>query len=176
MNPYSERKTLLELVAEAIGDRGPDDCWPWPRQINHQGYGTYSDRKAHRVVYEALTGQDVDDLQLDHLCHTLDTSCEGGPTCVHRRCCNPMHLDPCLPGENTARIREGARGRKFVNVEKSTQCGAGHEYTEKNTRWRGDGSRYCKACHRIAEAERRARKRAERDAARLAERGGPLSA
>jgi len=110
-------------------------------------------RRAHRVAYELLIGQIPQGLHLDHLCHTRDMACPGGPVCLHRRCINPAHLEPVAGLENTIR---GGNSRK-------TRCNNGHEFTPANTLM-DRGKRSCRACNRDAAARYRLR-RAGRDAA-----------
>lgn len=145
-----EAAALPKSVARKIDMTG--DCWPWTGRIDRHGYGRYHEAKlAHRVVYELLVGPIPDGLQLDHLCHT-HSDCKGGPTCRHRRCVNPIHLEVVTDAENRSR---GFQVRK-------TRCVNGHPYDEQNTYLRrdGDGRRYCRACNLIAKAAYRARKRA----------------
>lgn len=78
---------------------GPDDCWPWRASCTGQGYGQAFNRrtgrvdKAHRVVYELLTGTPVppraSGLELHHVCR-------------NRRCVNPAHLQIVTVAVNRA--------------------------------------------------------------------------
>lgn len=93
-----------------VGKRGPDECWPWTGFISKRGYGQFcidrhSSTSPHRMAYQLAVRPVPDDLELDHLCHTRDLSCPGGPGCPHRRCCNPAHLEPVTALENTRRRR-----------------------------------------------------------------------
>ena len=105
-------------------------------------------RRAHRVAYELLVGPIPEDYHLDHLCHTRDLMCSGGPQCLHRRCINPLHLEPVVSRENTIR---GGNSRK-------THCVNGHEFTEVNTRIEERGNRSCRVCDRAAAKRYRDRK------------------
>lgn len=90
---------------------GPGACWPWTGTIDRYGYGQYKQTtdgiqscwRAHRVAYELTVDPIPDGLQLDHLCHTNDPDCPGGPDCVHRACTNPAHLEPVTNEENGRR-------------------------------------------------------------------------
>jgi len=120
-------------------------CFPWDGSINDAGYGTvYVDgknRKAHRVVYEQEFGPLPDDVKLDHLCHTeaeREGTCDGGPTCLHRRCVNTAHLEPVTNAEN---IRRGSS--PGMRAKRSGFCARGHRLVEPNL-VRGTGQ--CRAC------------------------------
>lgn len=93
----------------------PNGCWRWTGVVNEQGYGYYLHRTtsdglprkhqaAHRYVYEQLVGPIPAGLQLDHACHN-PKNCQGGPTCPHRLCVNPAHLEPVTSKENARRAR-----------------------------------------------------------------------
>jgi hypothetical protein len=90
---------------------GLDACWPWTGYVGPNGYGQYggngSERLAHRNAYLYAVGEFPDGLVLDHLCHTADPQCADNDACRHRRCCQPLHLDPISQGENIARGRGG---------------------------------------------------------------------
>jgi hypothetical protein len=90
-----------------------DDCWFWTASLDGKGYGQLNvnrrPRRAHRLVYELLVGPIPARLQLDHLCHNRDTTCAGGPSCRHRRCVNPAHLEPVTNAQNCRRGRRADR-------------------------------------------------------------------
>lgn len=168
---------LAERFWALVDQRGPDDCWPWIGEITRQGYGLFLyqpypnrvRRLAHCVADELATGAPIDqELVRDHSCHTRDLACPGGPTCPHRRCCNPAHLEPVT---NRVNVISG-RGISALNASK-THCVNGHEFTPENTAPRNRGQRRCRQCsrenslrhhHRNREAVN-ARKRARRRAA-----------
>ncbi|MBM9509987.1 hypothetical protein [Actinacidiphila acididurans] len=86
-------------------------CWIWQRALNPEGYGMGTFARlghpghhlAHRVLYQEKHGPIPDSILLDHTCHTNDTDCQGGPTCPHRQCVNPDHVEPVTPLENVHR-------------------------------------------------------------------------
>lgn len=85
----------------------PSGCWWWMGMINKKnGYGIFMQgkkiRTAHRVSYEIHTGPIPEGLHIDHTCHKKE-ECYGGPTCPHRRCVNPLHLEAVAPEVNRQR-------------------------------------------------------------------------
>lgn len=85
-----------------------NDCWQW-RSVRPDGYANVvwggAKRMAHRVIYELFVAPIPDDLELDHVCHSLDLACHGGTSCPHRRCVNPAHLELVTGQENCTRSR-----------------------------------------------------------------------
>ncbi len=136
-------------------------CHIWQRYIDEQGYGTVRVdgrmRGAHCAAWEREHGPVPDGLELDHLCHD-PARCAGGPTCVHRACCNPEHLEPVTGLEN---VRRGAAG---AWLRAKTHCPRGHEYTAANTyRGKSHTGRQCRTCRaarqRAVNAAKKARGR-----------------
>lgn len=88
----------------------PNGCWAWTGATNDHGYGVFTvggrQRRAHRWFHEQLNGPISPGLVGDHLCHNADESCSGGPSCPHRRCVNPAHLEPVTDETNFARGRQ----------------------------------------------------------------------
>lgn len=156
-------KTLADLTPHALGrlraslERAQQNtneagCWLWqgpytlPYRYGNFAYKASSYMRAHRVVYELLTGPIPDGLVLDHICRT-------------RHCVNPAHLDPVPQYTNCMR----GVSIPAVNARK-TRCKRGHEFTPENTYIiPSTGSRVCRTCrtaYRHATQERaRARQR-----------------
>lgn len=110
----------------------PDGCWQWVGAKNNHGYGRVrlgggddSAMYAHRAAYMAFWGPIPEGLQLDHLCR-------------NRSCCNPDHLEPVTPAENS---RRGLAGRQ-------SHCQRGHELTDDNVKVTAHGCRSCRQCAR----------------------------
>lgn len=124
-------------------EASPDGCWLWVAGKTSTGYGAYTvddtNKRAHRVSFEALVGEIPDGLVLDHLCRV-------------RACVNPRHLEPVTHRTNI--LRGEAQAALLVL---RTRCIRGHEFTPANTRM--DGSkRRCRACKRERTREERAAK------------------
>jgi hypothetical protein len=141
----------LERFMAKVDLDEPEGCWPWRASLGTASYGQFfldrRTRLAHRVSYEHFVGPIPAGLELDHLCHTADDSCDGGLACPHRRCVNPAHLEPVT---NVVNVRRGARAR-------SAYCSHGHPFDERNTYRPGGGHRHCRECNR--EAARRYKSR-----------------
>lgn len=78
-----------------VEDRGyHTPCLIWRGNKDHKGYAMVNvngtTAKQHRINYEAKYGPIPDGLQIDHLCRQRD-------------CCNPDHLEPVTPAENSRR-------------------------------------------------------------------------
>lgn len=144
-----EPKLSAQPITERLWGRavaGWGGCIVWTGPLTRGGYGKIKANgrhtTPHRVAYELAIGPIPDGLQLDHACHTRDSSCLGGDVCLHRRCINPHHLEPVTPRENALRSPNtptGANSRKAC-------CASGHPFDEANTRIAPDGRRKCRQC------------------------------
>jgi hypothetical protein len=137
----------LVLVAperfEAKFVRGaPDECWEW-QGARSRGYGWFrvgdgaQPTGAHRIAYELYVGPIPDGLYIDHLCR-------------NRGCVNPAHMEP-VPNRVNILRGEGITAEQA----RQTHCKRDHEFTAENTyRIPSTGSRVCRTCKRVADAER----------------------
>lgn len=122
-------ESILELsrVDDSTG------CWVWEGYRSPTGYGTvgYKGRKAytHRLMYVLFVGPIPEGTQLDHF------------RCDNRSCCNPDHVRPVSPRENTLRSSNPAA----LNAAK-THCVRGHEFTDATTYVTRAGKRQCRVC------------------------------
>lgn len=136
----------LERFMRAI-KKLPNGCWEWSLSRNiKSGYGQFSTSRtgtaiAHVWAYKNLKAEIPQGMTVEHTCHTLDLSCQGGISCPHRICVNPDHLELLSREENVR------RGRKIQAQLAKTHCPQDHEYTPENT-MTYNGMRSCRMCNR----------------------------
>ncbi len=104
-----EENTVKELPpADPLARYVNGECWVWQGTTSGAGYGqVYHEgrmRLVHRVVL-ALRGEDIDGLDVDHLCRVP-------------ACCNPDHLEAVTHREN---IRRGKTPRSLL-LARRTKC------------------------------------------------------
>lgn len=91
-------------------ERHESGCLLYTGGLTPQGYGRVKmegrNRLAHVAAYELEFGPLPQGMTLDHVCHTQDLTCAGGPTCAHRRCVEVAHLEPVTLAENVRRSRQ----------------------------------------------------------------------
>lgn len=108
----------------------------------------------HSLAYTATYGPPPIGTEIDHTCHNDDVECPGGKGCIHRRCCNPRHLQAIHPRENKSRA-DSQRGR----AQYKEVCPKGHHLdgvlTRKSGPRAGAVHRYCKTCNRENQARRK---------------------
>jgi hypothetical protein len=140
--PYTPEQMLAALHERT--SLTASGCRVWGGLVRDDGYARVAWRgrayQVHRLAYELQIGPLGPGMTLDHVCHTEDDSCVGGP-CLHRSCLNVDHLEPVSGPENTRRQYPARK----------THCANGHPYNEANTYYRtggGGGIRACRACGR----------------------------
>jgi hypothetical protein len=91
--------------------RPDDECWPAFLSLDKWGYGQLGwnengrqyVKRLHRVSFEIFVGAIPVDMTVDHICHRrarlAGASCSG-PSCPHRACWNPAHLQLVTLSEN----------------------------------------------------------------------------
>lgn len=137
-------------------------CWEWRAYVMPNGYGRFrsggnseadsNSGLAHRWSWTLHRGPIPSGLQIDHLCHTADLTCPGGP-CHHRRCVNPDHLEPVPTQVNLLR---GPTTLPAIASAK-THCPQDHPYDDVNTYWTPEGHRQCRICRALRLAESNAK-------------------
>lgn len=143
----AERKETSAILERLLSRTTPGwgGCLVWTASLHTAGYGQIQVngkvRRAHRVAYELLVGPIPVGMHLDHTCHNRDETCPGG-LCAHRRCINPLHLEPVTNHENQRRSPLTVVG---VNIRK-THCPQGHPYNGENLAITRRGSRVCRQC------------------------------
>lgn len=124
-----------------------EGCWEWQAAKDRPGYGRFWSGSyergimmAHRWIYMQLTGEDIDGLDIDHLCRN--------PGCVRID-----HLEPVTRGDNMR------RGKVCNNAG---VCRAGlHEWTPENIMQDGPTKR-CRPC-RVEYERARSKRRSAAD-------------
>lgn len=134
----------------------PNGCIYFTGSINRGGYGQVRNGplliSAHRANYELKVGPIPEGMTLDHECHNADSTCAGGPSCLHRRCVNPKHLAP--------KTRQANSNASLNSMSAKTHCPQGHPYDEANTKVNVKGSRVCRECAVLSNRRYRAKIRA----------------
>ncbi len=101
--PRSDHVARFASKYERREDR---ECWPWLGRKDRDGYGLFwldgKQRRAHRVAYEAVNGQIVGDLTVDH-------------RCANAGCVNPGHMELVTLAENTRRAQARLRERRTAS-------------------------------------------------------------
>ncbi len=145
---YPQAQRVVErLLAKTTA--GPNGCIIWTGYTDRDNYGDIKidgkHLRVHRAVYQLLVSPLPTAAQVDHSCHNADANCPGGPTCLHRRCLNPHHLDAVTNRENNLRSAVSTAGRNF----RKTHCWRGHAFTAEHSYVDSRGHRICRTCARI---------------------------
>jgi hypothetical protein len=146
-NPIDPDRTEAELAHfhSRYARGGPDECWIWLGEPNHNGYGIIEQRgqkiRAHRLALVLHLGRDLKPGKVpNHMCEN--------PPCV-----NPAHLQESTQRENVL------HGNTITSEQRArTHCPQGHELSEKNcvpSHW-ARGWRSCLTCDRATANKQRA--------------------
>lgn len=125
-----------------------DKCWIWKGTITPLGYGNWTWREdglfhtdsAHHFAFVRSGREIPEGYHLDHLCR-------------NRSCCNPDHLEPVTPRENTLR----GIGPSALNARK-THCKRGHQFTQDNTYLKNGKYGVLRVCRKCAAESARKRR------------------
>lgn len=128
-------------------------CMYWRRYVNRGGYGVTGYHRgtklAHVAMWEMYNGPKPDGMVLDHICHNLSDCTEIDQWCLHRRCCNPEHLEL-----KTQQANSDASPNSWQN---RGHCRYGHPFTPENTvTSHTDRPRRCRTCERERQQRRAA--------------------
>lgn len=160
-DPLGTKLRTKEERFRAKYEESDTGCWIWRAFVATNGYGRFWDGNtrewAHRASYELFVGPIPDGMQIDHLCHSEDESCNSSSECPHRACVNPDHLEVVTQRENNLRSRS-----IMAELARQTHCKNGHEFTAANTHMTRRGERICRTCRREYARITKQRKKAER--------------
>lgn len=158
LRPYG--LSLEEYIGLYVDQTPEPGCWLWKGPIMAStGYGYAANGgyrgSAHTFMFQHFVGPVPEGMELDHVCHSADLSCQGGLTCPHRPCVRPDHLEIVTSAENVRRSQSpwGRNARK-------THCKHGHPFSGDNLIVTREGYRQCRACCNRRLRESRARRKA----------------
>ena len=156
-SPHAVYKHVPQVLERLLSRTtpGPNGCVIWTGYRDRDNYGDFKfggkHLRAHRAIYQLLAGSLDASTLVDHTCHNTDKACQGGRSCLHRRCVNPHHLEAVTNRENLRRS-PNSNARK-------THCSKGHPFDGVNSYSTGV-RRICRTCAKANSAASRERKRA----------------
>lgn len=107
-----------------VDKQGPNECWPWTKRTNRNGYGQFSlnqrTESSHRIAFLLSGGVFTEDKPY------------GLHSCNNPRCCNPNHIRAGSNEDNVAdKVAFGrqARGEWFSDIRRRTACRGESHYT-----------------------------------------------
>lgn len=92
---------LIEDFKSSVDTGAPDDCWPWRRARDSDGYGRFRRTGAHRFALALATSKIPAGLNALHKCN-------------FRACCNPSHLYWGTQADNARDRVQSGRMPKIV--------------------------------------------------------------
>lgn len=103
--PNYREKRIAAFWRNVDSTSTENGCWPWLGRVTAKGYGCFSNERklvrAHRFAYEASVGPIPPGLHMLH-------KCDNPP------CCNPNHLFPGTPLDNTADMIAKGRDKRGI--------------------------------------------------------------
>lgn len=119
----------------------PFGHWLWTAGKTGSGHGSFKvngkNYGAHVYSMYLYNNFDLDSNTHSHVLHK--------PECNNKLCVNPDHL-------YIGTHQENMRDKQY-----STHCPNNHEFTQQNTRYNRNGSKYCTFCKRDRAAEYKSR-------------------
>ncbi|NIJ24789.1 hypothetical protein FHT01_002331 [Sphingomonas japonica] len=110
-NAASKHCSRLCLFWSKVDMQGIGKCWPWTGGSQVRGYGRFYGSSSPRVAWQMANGPMPSEL---FACHSCDNP----------SCCNPKHIWPGTPKENTQdsirklrRVGEGMGRNKLTNID-----------------------------------------------------------
>jgi hypothetical protein len=149
-------------VKQRLGRRlvkQPNGCREWQGYTNADGYGMIGDNerkmlRVHRLAWTLVNGPIPDGVDVLHHC--------DNPPCGETEPSDAYPEGHLFLGTHADNMADKAtKGRTHNGNEKKTRCPQGHPYDEDNTYVQpSTGRRFCRACARDWQANRRATQRA----------------
>lgn len=138
-----DRRDVAVRFAEHVRIADGDACWEWTAGADQNGYGHFNmspqrrRERAHRVAWELAHGPIPGGMMVCHHC--------DNPSCVRvSHLFLGTHEDNMRDRQAKGRTRNLELG-PLTNAAR-THCVHGHPFDEKNTAYRPDGRRECRAC------------------------------